>query len=150
MLHQTDVPPGSTLKESQVLQAPPRTVTDRKGTFEGGRRMQIPQTVDGILMLGITHWPVRLSWLDHRPINQKAAHSIPSQGTCLGCGFNPWSGHREATDWCFSDLDVSLSLSSALSGINEYILEWGLKKKRITHLWGLCCWCGYPALHWLF
>ena len=25
-------------------------------------------------------------WVERWPMNQKAAHSIPSQGTCLGCG----------------------------------------------------------------
>ena len=34
-----------------------------------------------------------LSRLDHHPVHQKVAGSIPGQGTDLGCGFNPWSGH---------------------------------------------------------
>ena len=25
-------------------------------------------------------------WIEHRPVNQKVASSIPSQGTYLGCG----------------------------------------------------------------
>ena len=33
------------------------------------------------------------SWLERHPIHQKAAGSISSQGTYLGCGFDPWSGH---------------------------------------------------------
>ena len=34
---------------------------------------------------------------------QKVAGSIPSQGTCLGCGFRPSSGHiQEATEQSFS------------------------------------------------
>ena len=24
-------------------------------------------------------------WIEHRPLNQRVASSIPSQGTCLGC-----------------------------------------------------------------
>ena len=32
-----------------------------------------------------------LSWLEHRPAHQRAAVSILSQGTYLGCGFDPWS-----------------------------------------------------------
>ena len=41
--------------------------------------------------------------VDHRSVKPKVAGLIPSQGTCLGCGFNPWSGHmREAIDRCFS------------------------------------------------
>ena len=27
--------------------------------------------------------------VEHRPTNQKVAHSIPAQGTCLGCGPGP-------------------------------------------------------------
>ena len=25
-------------------------------------------------------------WIEHKPVNQRAARSIPSQGTSLGCG----------------------------------------------------------------
>ena len=40
-------------------------------------------------------WLIRL---EHHPIDHKVVDSIPSQGTCLGCGFNPQSGHiQEAT-----------------------------------------------------
>ena len=28
-------------------------------------------------------------WLEHQPANQKVTSSIPSQGTCLGCGPGP-------------------------------------------------------------
>ena len=31
-------------------------------------------------------------WTDHQPANQRVAGSIPSQGTCLGCGFDPCRG----------------------------------------------------------
>ena len=31
-------------------------------------------------------------WAGCHPGNQKVAGSIPGQGTCLGCGFCPWSG----------------------------------------------------------
>ena len=32
------------------------------------------------------------------PAKQKFPSSTPSQGTCLGCGFSPWSGYvQEAT-----------------------------------------------------
>ena len=44
----------------------------------------------------LTGW---LSWLGHCPINQKVSGLIPHQGTCLGCGFDSWSGHIwEATN----------------------------------------------------
>ena len=32
-------------------------------------------------------------WVGHCLKKQKVIGSIPSQGTCLGCGFGPWSGH---------------------------------------------------------
>ena len=64
-------------------------------------------------------WLGWLSWLEHRPVNQKVADSTPGQGTCLGCGFSPWSGCVwEATNPCFclnrcfsSFLSPSLPLS---------------------------------------
>ena len=46
-------------------------------------------------------WPKRinskikepwLGWWECHPINQKVTSSITGQGTCLGCGFSPWSG----------------------------------------------------------
>ena len=37
--------------------------------------------------------------LERLPVQQKVAGLIPGQGTCLGCGFDPPSGHlQEATD----------------------------------------------------
>ena len=27
-----------------------------------------------------------VQWIEGRPVNQRVASSIPSQGTCLGCG----------------------------------------------------------------
>ena len=29
-------------------------------------------------------------WTECRPANQRVASSIPSQGSCLGCGPGPW------------------------------------------------------------
>ena len=44
-----------------------------------------------------------LSWLEHHPVHQKIAGSIPGQGTDLGCGLNPLSGCiQEAAKPCFS------------------------------------------------
>ena len=31
-------------------------------------------------------------WIEPRPVNQRVAGSIPSQGTCLGCRLGPWWG----------------------------------------------------------
>ena len=28
-------------------------------------------------------------WIEYGPVNQRVASSIPSQGTCLGCGPDP-------------------------------------------------------------
>ena len=76
----------------------------------------------------------RLSWLQHHPIHQKVTGSIPSQGTYLGCRFDPqWRRIWEAT------LDVSLlhwCFSPFLSKISKYILEWGLRKKLCLHFNG--------------
>lgn len=37
--------------------------------------------------------PSMSQWLKHCPIPQRAKGMIPHQGTCLGCEFNPQSGH---------------------------------------------------------
>ena len=51
--------------------------------------------------------------------DQWVTDSIPGQGTCLGYGFSPPSGHRkEATNQCFSHTSMFFSLSSPLSRIN--------------------------------
>ena len=34
-------------------------------------------------------------WIEHGPANRKVVGSIPSQGTCLGCGPGPWWGTHE-------------------------------------------------------
>ena len=34
-------------------------------------------------------------WIEHQPAKQKVAGSIPSQGTCQGCGLGPWWGAHE-------------------------------------------------------
>ena len=63
-------------------------------------------------------------WLNHRPIHQKVVGSIPSQGTHLGCGFDPRLGHVwKATDRGFSLTLTVLSpaLPSSLSKINKHI-----------------------------
>ena len=37
-------------------------------------------------------------WIEHWPVNQRVADSIPSQGTCLGCRPGPpVGGTQEAT-----------------------------------------------------
>ena len=34
-------------------------------------------------------------WIEHQPANQRVASSMPSQGTCLGCGPGPqWGTHK--------------------------------------------------------
>ena len=46
---------------------------------------------------------------------QKVASLIPSQGTCLGCGFGPWLGHIQGADnQSFSLTLIFLFLSSSL------------------------------------
>ena len=45
-------------------------------------------------------------WIECRPENQRVAGSIPSQGTCLGCGPGPqWGAHERKLQ-----IDVSLPL----------------------------------------
>ena len=44
--------------------------------------------------------------IEHRPVNQKVTGSIPSQGTCLGCGPGPQLGEHDRKP----HIDVSLPL----------------------------------------
>ena len=45
-------------------------------------------------------------WIEHWPVNEMVAGSIPSQGTCLGCGPGPqWGAHERQPH-----IDVSLPL----------------------------------------
>ena len=46
-------------------------------------------------------------WVEHQPADQSVAGSIPSQGTCLGCGLGPWWGTKRPPH---IDADVSLPL----------------------------------------
>ena len=46
---------------------------------------------------------------------KKVAGSIPGQGTCLGCGFDPWLGaHRRQPADVSLHIDIFLSLSLSL------------------------------------
>ena len=49
-------------------------------------------------------------WIEHQPVNQRVTGSIPSQGTCLGCG----PGLRYGACERQPHSDVSLSLSPSL------------------------------------
>ena len=58
----------------------------------------------------ILPWLVWPQWIE-RQVNQKAAGSIPGQGTHLCCGPGPpVSGVWEAMNWCFSHTSMFLSL----------------------------------------
>ena len=49
-------------------------------------------------------------WIEHWNVKQRVASSIPSQGTCLGCGPGPrWGVHEKHID-----VSPSLSLPSPL------------------------------------
>lgn len=41
---------------------------------------------------GILPWPVRPSWLESCSVHQRMVSLIPSQATCRGCRYNPFSG----------------------------------------------------------
>ena len=45
-------------------------------------------------------------WIELWPVNQTVAGSIPSQGTCQGCGLGPWWGMLKRQP----HMDVSLPL----------------------------------------
>ena len=51
---------------------------------------------------------------EHRPVNQRVTSSIPSQGTCLGCGLGPSRGNRRGNQTLMF-LSLSFYLPSPLS-----------------------------------
>ena len=87
------------------------------------------------------------------PGNWKVTGSFPSQGTRLGCRFDPWSGHvQKATNQCFSlalmFLFLSFSLPSFLSKIKNKNFFKSKKFMTVTTIssvgWlavsvGVCC-----------
>ena len=44
------------------------------------------ESLDGIKILALA---AVVQWTESRPVNQRVTSSIPSQGTCLGCGPGP-------------------------------------------------------------
>ena len=64
--------------------------------------------IKNFLKTALARW---LNWLEHHPVHEKkVAGLIPSQGTYIGCRFDPQSGRiQETTDQCFSPIDISLS-----------------------------------------
>ena len=69
-------------------------------------------------------WPVWLSWLECCPINQKAAGSVSTQGTCLGCRFGPWSVPGRGN--IYGDICLSIYLSIYHLHLKEKDLRNGL------------------------
>ena len=55
-------------------------------------------------LAGVVHW------VGCQIVNQKIASSIPSWGTCLGCGLGPWLGACERQPTDVSLINVSLPL----------------------------------------
>ena len=53
-------------------------------------------------------------WIECGPVNQRVACSIPSQGTCLGCGPSPQLGCSRGNHTLMF-LSLSLSFPSPLS-----------------------------------
>ena len=49
-------------------------------------------------------------WIEHWPVNQRVASSIPSQGTYLGCEPGPQSGTHKKQPHIDASLPLSLPL----------------------------------------
>ena len=95
----------------------------KRGELQGTRHTR--EIVErGMLRKGIPALAGMAQWIECQPGNQRVAGSIPSQDTCLGCRFSPWSGCLlEATYRCFSHTSMILSPlflpPSPLSRINK-------------------------------
>ena len=69
-------------------------------------------------------------WSECWTVNQRVASSIPSRGTCLGCGLGSWFGVRDR----WPHIDISLPLfPSPFSSLEINKLK--SKKKKGTSLW---------------
>ena len=78
--------------------------------------MELVPTKDSPSVAGVA-W-----WIEHWPINQKVTGSIPSQGTCLGCGLGPQLGafcKRQSVD--VSHINVSLLVSLPSPSKNKQV-----------------------------
>ena len=79
--------------------------------------------VEELWKVALAGW---LSWLEHHPVHQKVAGSIPGQGTYPGCGFDPLSGSLPEADPSSSLTSMFLSLPHlpfSLSKISKHILR---------------------------
>ena len=70
-------------------------------------------------------------WIECQPVNQRVTGSIPSQGTCLGCGPGTWWGPHKRQP----RTDVSLSRSPSLPSlkIKNKILKKNGNRSEGTH-----------------
>ena len=73
------------------------------------------QKTNKILKVKRQPWPVWLSWLEHHPVDQKVTGLIPSQGTYLGCRFDPQSGPTQEGNQSMFLSHVAIYLSPFLS-----------------------------------
>ena len=78
----------------------------------GKKRINLIYLENHWLGPGLAGW----SWLEHHPMHPKVAGLIPSQGTYIGCRFDPWlqARARGNQSMFLSHIDVSLSLSPFL------------------------------------
>ena len=69
--------------------------------------------------------PEVMEWLGWSiaPVHQTVADLIPGQGTYLGRRFEPWVGHMQEANPCFSLTDISLSVSLPFSLSLKSILK---------------------------
>ena len=68
-------------------------------------------------------------------MHSKFAGSIPSQGTCLGCGFDPLVGACRRNQWLFlAHADVSLSLSCPFPVTSIMKYPWVRSKKKTRYV----------------
>ena len=73
-------------------------------------------------------------WVEHGPANQRVSSSIPSQGTCLGCGPGPWlrACERQPVNVSLTRQCFSPSLPIPLK-INLKILKNKQRKTQQNH-----------------
>ena len=79
-----------------------------KGYYPGDMSLTFDSFLKCDLKKRLTALAGVAQWIEHQSVNQKVAGSIPSQGTCLGCGPGPQLGACERqpinvslTHWSF-------------------------------------------------
>ena len=98
-------------------------------------RLNLEKGFQCLKMMKISALAGVAQWTGYRPVNQRVAGSIPSEGTCLCCRPGLLWGvcERGCVHWCFSaSLSSSLLLSLKINKFFKKKLKFLLKKNLVA------------------